>query len=242
MLDLEPWHEETHRLLMWLLNATGQRNDALAQYESCCRILGQELGVPPAEETTALYEQIKQRRAAGTPQRTQPHPVTRQRLEGPVDTLSSFTTFGALLHYLRRSERMTQRELAIAVGYSESMISRLEHDERPPDTATIMALFVPALHLDGQPDVVAQLVRLANESKHKETGKSTSGEQTAASHKQAVCSGPAPSARAADKFCRARGRRTRGDKAVGASAPGDIDRSWRLWQDQPGGGDVQTVG
>ena len=169
MLDLEPWHEETHRLLMWLLNATGQRNDALTQYASCCRILGQALGVPPAEETTALYEQIKQRRAAGTPHRTQPHSVTRQPLEGPVDMLSSFTTFGALLHYLRRSERMTQRELAIAVGYSESMISRLEHDERPPDAATIMALFVPALHLTGQPQVVAKLVKLAGEAPRKDT-------------------------------------------------------------------------
>ena len=36
------------------------------------------------------------------------------------------------------------------------MISRLEHDERPPDVATIHALFVPALHLEKQPEVVAQ--------------------------------------------------------------------------------------
>ncbi len=71
-------------------------------------------------------------------------------------------TFGALLHYLRRSARLTQRELAIAVGYSESMISRLEHDERPPDVATIHALFVPALHLERQPEVVARLIELAS--------------------------------------------------------------------------------
>ena len=61
---------------------------------------------------------------------------------------ASFASFGKLLRYLRRSAALTQRELAIGVGYSESMISRLEHDERPPDTATIMALFVPALHLE----------------------------------------------------------------------------------------------
>ncbi|MFN8470291.1 MAG: BTAD domain-containing putative transcriptional regulator [Caldilineaceae bacterium] len=169
LLQLDALHEPTHRHLMRLLAQTGQRSAALAQFEICRKLLLSELGVPPVEETTALYEQIMQRRTGVTPHRTQSHPVTRRRLEGLVDTLSSFTTFGALLHYLRRSERMTQRELAIAVGYSESMISRLEHDERPPDTATIVALFVPALHLDGQSQAVAKLVKLADDARRKDT-------------------------------------------------------------------------
>ncbi len=76
-----------------------------------------------------------------------------------------------MLHYLRRQERLTQRELAIAVGYSESMISRLEHGDRVPDTATILALFVPALHVAGQSDVVAQFVRLAEQSRREVAGK-----------------------------------------------------------------------
>lgn len=72
-----------------------------------------------------------------------------------------FSTFGELLRYLRRRARLTQRELSIAVGYSESMVSRLEHDERPPDVATLMALFVPALQVTDEPEVVAQLMALA---------------------------------------------------------------------------------
>ena len=75
---------------------------------------------------------------------------------------ASFASFGEMLHYLRRQTRQSQRELAIAVGYSESMISRLEHDERPPDVATIHALFVPALHLERQPETVARLIELAS--------------------------------------------------------------------------------
>ena len=75
--------------------------------------------------------------------------------------LPAFETFGALLHYLRRRAQLTQRELAIAAGYSESMISRLEHDDRAPDVATILARFVPALHIEGQPQTVARLVELA---------------------------------------------------------------------------------
>ena len=75
--------------------------------------------------------------------------------------LPSFSTFGELLHYLRRRARLTQRELSIAVGYSESMISRLEHNERPPDVATLLAIFVPALHIANEPEIVSRLTVLA---------------------------------------------------------------------------------
>lgn len=75
--------------------------------------------------------------------------------------LPSCTTFGELLHYLRRRARLTQRELSIAVGYSESMISRLEHNERPPDLTTLLAVFVPALDVAHEPEIVAQLTTLA---------------------------------------------------------------------------------
>jgi DNA-binding SARP family transcriptional activator len=58
-LNLEPYDEEAHRHLMRALAAAGQRNAALAQYETCRRLLAAELGVEPARETTALYETIK---------------------------------------------------------------------------------------------------------------------------------------------------------------------------------------
>lgn len=58
LLALEPWQEETHRQLMLLLALSGQRNAALAQYETCRRLLAQELGVAPEEETTQLYHAI----------------------------------------------------------------------------------------------------------------------------------------------------------------------------------------
>jgi DNA-binding SARP family transcriptional activator/predicted ATPase len=58
-VELEPWQEEAHRQLMRLLALSGQRSAALAQYETCCRLLAEELGVEPAEETTRLYEQIR---------------------------------------------------------------------------------------------------------------------------------------------------------------------------------------
>ncbi len=58
-LELDPWREEAHRQAMRAMALTEQRSAALAQYEACRRILAEELGAEPAEETTALYEQIK---------------------------------------------------------------------------------------------------------------------------------------------------------------------------------------
>ncbi len=59
LIALDPWREEAHRQLMLLLALNGQRGAALAQYETCRRILVAELGIQPLEETTELYERIR---------------------------------------------------------------------------------------------------------------------------------------------------------------------------------------
>jgi WD40 repeat protein/DNA-binding SARP family transcriptional activator len=58
-VELEPWDEEAHQQLMRALALNNQRSAALAQYETCRRLLAEELGVEPAAETTRLYEQIR---------------------------------------------------------------------------------------------------------------------------------------------------------------------------------------
>jgi predicted ATPase/DNA-binding SARP family transcriptional activator len=58
-LELDPWREEAHRQLMRVLAFNGERSAALAQYETCRRVLADELGAEPAEETLALYRQIQ---------------------------------------------------------------------------------------------------------------------------------------------------------------------------------------
>lgn len=73
----------------------------------------------------------------------------------------AFKSFGSFLRFLRRRARLTQRELAIAVNYSEGHICHLERDRRPPDLTTLVALFVPALNLESSPEDVAQLLSLA---------------------------------------------------------------------------------
>jgi predicted ATPase/DNA-binding SARP family transcriptional activator len=59
-LDLDPWREEAHRRMMRVLALDGQRSAALAQYDTCKRILAEELDVEPSPETRELYEQIRQ--------------------------------------------------------------------------------------------------------------------------------------------------------------------------------------
>lgn len=58
-LTLERWREEAHRQKMRLLALTGQRSAALAQYDTCCAVLEEELGVGPDAQTTELYDRIR---------------------------------------------------------------------------------------------------------------------------------------------------------------------------------------
>lgn len=79
----------------------------------------------------------------------------------PAQAPPSIASFGELLKYLRRRARLTQRQLAIEVGYSEVHISRLEGGYRPPDEQLLLALFVPALDLQQAPELVSRLLELA---------------------------------------------------------------------------------
>jgi len=58
LLALEAWRESTHRHIMLLLARTGEYNSAIKQYQHCCAMLDEELGVPPMPETEALYQRI----------------------------------------------------------------------------------------------------------------------------------------------------------------------------------------
>jgi len=80
----------------------------------------------------------------------------------------SFQTFGDLLRYLRRRERLTQLELSIMVGYSEAQMTRLEKNQRRPDSMAVRALFIPALHIEQEPEWVARLLELAQSARQED--------------------------------------------------------------------------
>lgn len=59
VLELDPYAEVAQRQMMRLLALSGQRSEALAQYEACRQLLAEELGVEPDEETQALASNIR---------------------------------------------------------------------------------------------------------------------------------------------------------------------------------------
>lgn len=83
-VELEPADEVAHRQLMRTLALSGQRSAALTQYESCRRLLAAELGVEPAPETIALYEQIRDSRL---------QPDVRAAPAAPPDLTASLPPF-----------------------------------------------------------------------------------------------------------------------------------------------------
>ena len=58
-LELDPWREEAHRQMMRVLALDGQRSAAIVQYETCKRVLADELDVEPSAETRELFEKIR---------------------------------------------------------------------------------------------------------------------------------------------------------------------------------------
>jgi len=57
--ELEPWDEEAHSRVMRIYALNGQKNAAIRQYEICCSLIKQELGVLPSEETRQLINRIR---------------------------------------------------------------------------------------------------------------------------------------------------------------------------------------
>jgi DNA-binding SARP family transcriptional activator len=64
ILDLDPLQEEIHREIMRLYMATGQRTQAMRQFEICRKILAEEMNILPMPETQSLYNQIMSRQVS----------------------------------------------------------------------------------------------------------------------------------------------------------------------------------
>jgi DNA-binding SARP family transcriptional activator/tetratricopeptide (TPR) repeat protein len=87
VLELEPFRESAHRLLIGAQLAAGNRAEALRAYSRCRSLLAEELGVPPSAETEALYRRAvaadaESVPAVGTPG---PSPARELRLAAGTD-------------------------------------------------------------------------------------------------------------------------------------------------------------
>jgi DNA-binding SARP family transcriptional activator len=67
-LALDPQHEPAHRQLMRIYTWSGRRGAALRQFQACQKVLEEELGVEPLEETVAVHEAIQANRLPPPPE------------------------------------------------------------------------------------------------------------------------------------------------------------------------------
>lgn len=159
-LSLDPLHELAHRQLMQLYAWTGQRAAALRQYQECVRILDEELGLPPREKTTALYERIRRgleepgsREVEATGEQTQVSPVRDEPvaltfcatdLEGTSRLLEQHgeAMVSALQKHRQIIEAAVDRHQGRFLGYAgDSFLIVFEHDNPLPCALEIQQRF-----------------------------------------------------------------------------------------------------
>ncbi len=135
-LALDPLHEPAHRQLMRLHAWSGQRSAAMRQYRACVRVLDQELGVPPLDETTALYQEITEGRvappptpptAASTPAAAVPEPDAPGG-PAPAPLVGRGTQWDALLAAWAGVERGGRGRLVVLAGEAGIGKTRLAED------------------------------------------------------------------------------------------------------------------
>jgi DNA-binding SARP family transcriptional activator/class 3 adenylate cyclase/tetratricopeptide (TPR) repeat protein/regulation of enolase protein 1 (concanavalin A-like superfamily) len=123
-VELEPWQEEAHRELMRLLALSGQRSVALAQYEACRRALREELEVEPGEDTTRLYERIRDGALVAQRQgeETRPQPPPHDRV---LSSLSEIPTVPATPGRPLEGERRVATVLLAQVSGAADLLDEL---------------------------------------------------------------------------------------------------------------------
>ncbi len=89
--------------------------------------------------------------------------TAKQKQATPSQNQFFANTFGDALKYLRKRAHLTQDELGRSVGYSREQIARLENGSRLPDLSVVAALFVPALDIQHQPELIQRLLELAGQ-------------------------------------------------------------------------------
>ena len=106
-LELDHLNETAHRELMRLHALSGDRAAAIRQYRECVHILDRELGVAPLEETTKLYDEIREGRAPTETRVVAPSPASVRNVDEAVGDL--YTLHGS---YARAIESYSAALLA----------------------------------------------------------------------------------------------------------------------------------
>jgi pimeloyl-ACP methyl ester carboxylesterase len=129
-LSLDRLHEPAHRSLMQLYAWSGQQAAALRQYQECQRLLQEELGVGPEEETQTIHEAIKSRTLAA------PGPHVAPRSSFSSDRLTPEEPLSQIIRFCTAPDGVRLAYATVGQGpvlvKAANWLSHLEHDWGSP--------------------------------------------------------------------------------------------------------------
>ncbi|HEY6634329.1 MAG TPA: AAA family ATPase, partial [Acidimicrobiia bacterium] len=108
-IALDELHEPAHRLAMLLHAWAGDRAGAIQAYRDCVAALDRELGVPPLEETTELYEAILDEDlppAPGVRRSVRAHVAVPQEVRDMIDRHDAVATIEQMLDSMGDGPRL----------------------------------------------------------------------------------------------------------------------------------------
>ena len=140
-LALDPLHEPAQRQLMLLYAWDDQRAAALRQYQECARILNEELGVPPLEETTVLYTAILNHETPAPPTAHVARPRPAQAPAAPAPLLVGRAEEWAALQaaYQAAAERGRLVILEGEAGVGKTALAAAFAGDRAHSGATVLS-------------------------------------------------------------------------------------------------------
>jgi DNA-binding SARP family transcriptional activator/predicted ATPase len=157
-LEIDNLRESAHRHLMVALSQMGKRAEAIRQYERCCALLQEQLGVTPAAETEAIVAAIRQHGRAG--RRAWRLPVPETPLigrEAEVADITSLLGDGARLVTIIGPGGIGKTRLALEVAHR--MVSGSNGDQPDEMAPSRRAAFVNLTPIAAAADLVPAVSR-----------------------------------------------------------------------------------
>ncbi|MGH8077454.1 MAG: AfsR/SARP family transcriptional regulator [Lysobacter sp.] len=112
ILDSDALREDVHRQLMQLFMLSGQRAQALRQFEHCRELLRRELAIQPMRETLALYQQIADSAIGHTAEPSwQELPAMPHAMLVPHDSSNAYQLIHTARHHLAAADSQLQLSL-----------------------------------------------------------------------------------------------------------------------------------
>jgi DNA-binding SARP family transcriptional activator len=136
-IDLDPLDESAHRHLMLCLAWDGDRSAAVDAYRALVRALDEELGVPPLEETTELYEAILDEDLPRPPGPRSAPPVAPSQPPGP-ELVGRVRELGVILDALR-GKKGTVVTVTGEPGVGKTRVLDEVREALGPDTPVLAA-------------------------------------------------------------------------------------------------------